>query len=253
MGQVHLTRPAEHVVRIELDAPPTNALGASMREKVLAALDECETDLSVRAVILTGRGKAFCSGADLRAAAEKGRSEPQALTSFSDLLARVETLRPAVIAAVNGWAVGGGLELALCCDIRIAATEASFTGAGVNVGLMASVVRLPRLIGAARAKAMLLTGLPATAAEALAFGLVTAVHPAESLDDEALALAKRIASRAPLSVEATKRHIGAAFDGSLPERLAALHDEVERLAASEDHASAVQAFIARQQPVFRRA
>lgn len=251
-AQIHLTRTAEHVVRIEMDAPPTNALGAAMRDKLLAVLDEVEADLSVRAVILTGRGKAFCSGDDLRAAAGNGRAAPESLKAFNHLLGRVESLRPATVAAVNGWAVGGGLELALCCDIRIAAQGASFTGAGVNVGLMASVARLPRLIGAARAKAMLLTGLSATAAEALASGLVTAVHSAEALEGEAQALAERIASRAPLSVEAAKRHVAAAFDAPLAERLAAFEEDLERLAATEDHANAVKSFAAREQPVFRR-
>ncbi len=115
------------------------------------------------------------------------------------MLERIETYLIPVIAAVNGHCLGGGLELASVCDIRIASQAASFVCAGVNVGLMASAYRLPRLIGVARAKQMLLTGAPHDAATAERFGLVTAVHAADTLLPEAIRLAARIASRAPLS------------------------------------------------------
>jgi enoyl-CoA hydratase/carnithine racemase len=157
-----------------------------------------------------------------------------------------------VIAAVNGWCMGGGLELALCCDIRIASTEAKFTCSGVNVGLMASAWRLPRLIGMARAKHMLFTGAPFDAATAESIGLVTAVHKPEDLEREAIALAERIASRAPLSVEATKKMSGRAFDLT-PEDAARLQGEiVSGLAQSEDHKAALAAFREKKEPKFLR-
>ena len=157
-----------------------------------------------------------------------------------------------MIAAVNGHCLGGGLELASVCDIRIASTAASFVCSGVNVGLMASAYRLPRLIGVARAKHMLLTGLPHNARTAYEFGLVTAVHEPDQLLPEAIKLAERIASRAPLSVEAVKRSASLAPDLT-PEEFAQVNNkEVSVLSHSADHHEALAAFAAKRDPVFRR-
>lgn len=249
---ITVDRPAAHVARIRIDNPPSNALGRAVRSALLPALDALEADLDIRAVILTGTGKAFCSGDDLREVQQRGAESAAELGQFGTVLSRIEAFRVPVIAAVNGHAMGGGLELALACDIRIAAPHARFAGAGVNVGLMASVYRLPRLIGIARAKAMLLTGLPVDAATALDYGLVTAVHDADLLDEAALALAVRIASRAPLSVEATKRQTGAAFDLTPQQSARAGAEELAVLSASADHKAAIAAFLAKQEPRFTR-
>lgn len=251
-AKLHISRPSEGVALIEIDSPPANALGHALRETFAATLDELEADLSVRALVLTGRGKGFCAGDDLREAMGRGDDTLSSLAQFGGLLDRLERLRAPVVAAVNGHAIGGGLELALCCDIRIASARASFQGAGVNVGLMASVRRLPRLIGIGPAKAMLLTGLPIDADTARAYGLVTAVHPPDQLMDEALALAARIASRAPLAVEASKRMIGQAFDLSPDEAVPKASQELRALAASNDHRAAIAAFVTRQEPRFSR-
>jgi enoyl-CoA hydratase len=146
--------------------------------------------------------------------------------------------------------MGGGLALALACDIRIASTQAKVVCAGVNVGLMASAYRLPRIIGVARAKHMLLTGLPQDAATAERFGLVTAVHAPEELLAAASALAERIASRAPLSVEATKRIASRALP---PADIAeAMRKELDLLVKSADHAEALAAFREKRESKFRR-
>jgi enoyl-CoA hydratase len=249
---LHLRRPAEGVALVEIDNPPANALGSAMRAKMTALLAELEADLSVRAVVLTGRGRTFCTGDDLREAAAHGAVSPQAVADFNAMLDRIEAFRAPIVAAVNGHCVGGGLEVALACDIRLASPDAMFTAAGVNVGLMASAWRLPRVIGVAPAKAMLLTGLPVSGGEALANGLVTAVHDPQALVAEAVRLAARIASRAPLSVEATKRIAGRALDMDREEAAVAVAAEIEALSASEDHAGAVAAFAARREPEFRR-
>jgi enoyl-CoA hydratase/carnithine racemase len=157
-----------------------------------------------------------------------------------------------VIAAINGWCVGGGVELALCCDLRLAATEAKFVCAGVNVGLTASAYRLPRLIGVAHAKHMLFTGLPYEAESALRFGLVNEIHPPAELLPAALRLAEHIASRAPLSVEASKRLASAAPDLTPQEALAAQAEELATLIGTADHLAAVQAFVEKRPPVFTR-
>jgi len=251
-GQIHVSRPREAVVLIEIDNPPSNALAEALRRQLEATLDDVEVDHSVRAVVLTGRGKGFCSGDDLREAAARGDGDPSSLGQFGRMLDKVESLRVPVIGAINGHAVGGGLELALCCDIRLAAAEARFLAAGVNVGLMASVYRLPRLVGVARAKSMLLTGLPIDAQTALIWGLLTGLFEGDALEAEALALAARIASRAPLSVEATKRQTGRAFDLTPREAAIAASEELAVLSASRDHKIGIKAFAERTDPVFTR-
>jgi enoyl-CoA hydratase/carnithine racemase len=247
-GTVHIERPAPSIVRLVIDNPPMNPLGVAMREAFMGVLDEVEADESLRAIIVTGKGRAFCGGDDLKDVSPQGED----LAGFGRLLERLDATRAPVIAAVNGWCVGGGFELALCCDIRIASTEARFVCAGVNMGLMASAYRLPRLIGVSRAKAMLLTGLPHDAATAEQYGLVMGLHAPEDLEAAALALAARIASRAPLSVEATKRIAGRAPDLS-PEDAAAMQAaDLRVLRRSADHKEAVTAFREKRDPVFTR-
>lgn len=246
------SEPMAHVALIVIDHPPSNALGRGPLSELIAQLEAIDADTDVRAVILTGSGSAFCAGADLRERADGGALASSGTQLFGDMLERLDRMRPATIAAVNGYAFGGGLELALCCDLRIAASGARFAAAGVNVGLMASVYRLPRLIGVAQAKAMLLTGSPVSADRALHYGLVTEVHTEGALMDAAFALAARIASRAPLAVEAAKRQAGRALDMSPEEAQRAAAAELKVLAASEDHRAAIEAFAERSEPVFRR-
>ncbi len=249
---IRFSRPNARIALAEIDVPPTNALGEDLRRTFLDGLAAIEQDLAVRAVVVTGCGRAFCSGDDLREREAALQSGGGAALSFSALVDRIEACRVPVIAAVNGWAIGGGLELALGCDIRIASTQAQFVCAAVNVGLIASAYRLPSLIGVARAKHMLLTGLPFDAAAAERFGVVTEVHLPEALADAALALAERIASRAPLSVEATKRVAGAAPDLDSESAARVVQREYEVLAKSADHAAALAAFREKREAEFQR-
>lgn len=245
---IQFSRPSPPVALIEFDLPPTNALGAAMRRRLGEGLDAIEADPAVRCIVLTGRGKLFCAGNDLRELVDRAADDLSPITDFNALMGRIEALRLPVIAAVNGGALGGGLDLALSCDIRLAAEGATFTASGVNVGLMASVGRLPTLIGVGPAKAMLLTGLPVDAAWALRAGLVTAVWPADRLRDEALILATHIASRPPLAVEAAKRFAG--LDAA--ESAAAMPATLDLLAGSADHREAVAAFLEKRPAVFSR-
>jgi enoyl-CoA hydratase len=248
MSAVHVQPINGAVVLLEIDNPPMNPLGVEMRETFMEALDQVEANDALRCLIVTGKGRAFCSGDDLKNVGPGGED----LVGFGRLLDRLEATRVPVIAAVNGWCVGGGFELALCCDIRLASTEAKFVCAGVNVGLMASTYRLPRLIGVSRAKAMLLTGLPHDAETAERYGLVTGLHAPDHLREEAVKLAERIASRAPLSVEATKRTANRAPDLSPEEANAMQAPELRVLRKSADHKAAVAAFRDRRDPVFTR-
>ena len=241
---IHVSRPTGSILLVELDAPPANALGLAVRAELVRILDEIATDDDVRAVVLTGRGGVFCAGDDLReASARQGPEALEAVQDFNRLMDWVEALRVPVIAAIDGWCFGGGLELALACDIRLASDRAVFAASGVNIGLMASVVRLPRLIGVARAKAHLLTGAQFGPQRALADGVVTAIHAPDRLLPEAFHLAEWIASRAPLAVEATKRVV----DGR-----SYVEEELPGLVSSADHREAVAAFMAKRAAVFRR-
>ena len=247
-GTVHIQNVGDQIVVLEIDNPPMNPLGGPMLATFMRALDQVEADERLRAIVVTGRGRAFCSGADLKDTGKDGED----IGGFGRLLERLDAARAPVIAAVNGWCVGGGFELALCCDIRIASSEAKFVCAGVNMGLMASAYRLPRLIGVSRAKAMLLTGLPHDAETAERYGLVTALHVPDDLRAAALALAERIASRAPLSVEATKRVAGRAPDLSPLDAAAMQAEEMQVLRRSNDHQAALAAFREKRDPVFTR-
>lgn len=247
-GTVHVETISRAVMLLEIDNPPMNPLGVEMRETFMAALDQVETNDALRCLIVTGRGRAFCSGDDLKNVSGEGED----LADFGRLLDRLEQSRVPVVAAVNGWCVGGGFELALCCDIRLASTEAKFVCAGVNVGLMASTYRLPRLIGESRAKSMLLTGLPHDAETGERYGLVTGLHAPVDLRGAAIAIADRIATRAPLSVEATKRTAHRALDLSPEESGKIWGDELRALRRSNDHKAAIAAFRERRDPTFTR-
>jgi enoyl-CoA hydratase/carnithine racemase len=198
---------------IVIDNPPMNVLSDVNRRGILAALDEFRA-AGARAVVITGHGdRAFCGGADLK---EEERLTPDIVEDFQRRGAEVNrALRQfehPVIAAINGWTMGGGLVLALWCDLRIGSTRAKLGAVGVKVGLMASNVQLARLFPEGRARDMLLTGRAVEAEEALRFGLLSAVVPPEALMAEAAAWARRIAARPAETVARAKRVLNVALE-----------------------------------------
>lgn len=254
---VHVDKPAPGVAVLTVDSPPRNAFGVREGEAFFAAFEPLDADPEVRCVVVTGAGQSFLAGGDLRHQLTLTTPELQAELadnprSISAAMRRVEMARVPVIAAINGPVAGGGLEFALGCDIRLAATDATFVAAGVNVGLILSWYRLPRTIGLGRAKQMLLTGSPCTAEQAEYWGLVTEVHPPEDLLPAAVGLAERIASRAPLSVENTKFCANQAFDHSDDELAAIQREKFLEMFATRDHEEALHAFFARRPPSFER-
>lgn len=194
-----------------LDRPEAmNAIDPETEIELKDILARIDTDGAIRAVVLTGSGeKAFCSGADLKKT--MAISETYAAKAFGvgdDSFVSAFSIDKPIICAINGYALGGGLELALACDIRIAAAHARFGLPEVKVGTIpgaGGTQRLPRTIGASDAMLMLLTGDMIDAAEALRLGLISRIVPAGDLLQEAQALARRIAANAPLSVRAIKR------------------------------------------------
>jgi enoyl-CoA hydratase/carnithine racemase len=241
------------VATVVIDIPPMNALGWQARTDLAAALAGVSTDVDVRCLVITGTGRAFTAGADLREEAEMRVDEmPQFSASFGSVISGITRLRVPVIAAVNGHCMGGGLELALSCDVRIASTNATFAASGVNVGLISSFYRLPHAVGYGNAREMILTGKAYPAEQMERWGLVTAVHPPERLMSEASTLAERIASRAPLAVEAAKECLNRVVDLDSEEASRLHGTKFRELFATEDAKEAIRAFLEKREGVFHR-
>ena len=245
MATVGLHYPTRHIALITLDNPPVNTLSWESRAALIDVLGELDANLDVRCAVVTGAGHVFTAGADLREDQIMHVDQvPAFVEEFERICSGFELLRAPIIGAINGPAVGGGLEIALACDIRIAASTATFVAAGVNVGLMANFWRLARVVGLGPAKEILLTGEHYSAAQALGWGLVTEVCAPDELMTRAMAKAERIASRAPLSVEATKR---AVHDAPTLDAAQANERQITNLMelfAKDDHREALRAFFA---------
>jgi enoyl-CoA hydratase len=233
---------------LTLDAPPLNLLSDSQRAALLDALVDFRAR-RLRAVILGGRGRAFCAGADLRDEAKLSAEEAQAFLDADEaVFAALAEFPGATIAAVNGYAYGGGFELALACDIRVAGRAARFAGVGVKLGLTVSTARLARVAGEGVALDLLLTGRAVDADEARTLGLVSSV--ADDVDAEARGVADVVASRAPLSVQANKVGLRHCARMPLADAVAYERGEWARLQRTHDHKEAVAAFFAKRTPDF---
>lgn len=249
---VHLER-IDHVAVLTLDNPPLNIITAEMRAPLVKAIAEVAGDDSVRCVVLTGAGeRSFCAGADL---GEEADLTPETVRQFieddCEIFDGIENLRVPVIAAVNGHCMGGGLELALSCDLRIVADDAKHCGAGVKVGLVVSTTRMTRIAGMAVAKDVLLTGRTYLGDEAVRLGLATAAHPRGVVKERAMDWARQVAERAPLAVRRTKVAIHEAEELPYANAMGRELDHFAALSATEDHKHAIRAFFARTQPEFR--
>ena len=250
------TRPNDHVGVLRIDSPPRNAFGRAECLAFIAAFEEFERDLDIRCLVVTGTGRSFLSGANLRHQEELTPADFERYVDSNEglgsIMTRIEGARFPVIAAINGYAVGGGLEVALSCDVRLASADARFVCAGVNVGLILSWWRLPRIIGLGRAKEMLLSGAMYGAEQAERWGLVTGLHEQAELMPAALALAEQIATRAPLSVEATKECANSAFDLSTAEATSLQREKFLEMINTRDHYEALRAFIEKRPASFER-
>jgi len=233
-----------------------NALSFRLKEEVHAVLDEIERDDEVRVVILTGGVKAFSSGADIKERAGVQLTQAQ-FYSFQrksqSFYTRIEDFEKPVIAAVSGVAVGGGLELALVCDLRIASETARFGLPEVRIGVMPAAggtQRLPRLIGSAHAKKLIFTGEFIDVHEAYRIGLVNEVVPVDELMDRAVRLARKIAGHPPLSLKYAKRAVNAGIQLDLASGLDYEAQCVSVLYTSEDRQEGMTAFREKRKPVF---
>ena len=247
------------VLEITIDRPKANAIDAATSRDLNAELIAFRDDPELRVAILTGAGERFFSaGWDLKAAAagaEQGADHGPG--GFAGLTERFDLDKP-VIAAINGMAVGGGFELALACDLMVAAEHAEFFLPEVSIGMIADSggnLRLQRRIPRAVAMEMLLTGRRMDAAEALRWGLVNAVVPGPEVMGEARALAGKIAAAAPLAVAAAKEVVEATDRLSIAEAFAALQSgrltAYDKMRASEDFLEGPRAFADKRPPVWR--
>ncbi|MBV8083390.1 MAG: enoyl-CoA hydratase/isomerase family protein [Chloroflexi bacterium] len=236
-----------------------NALTSLMRRELLAAVQEAGRDASVRAVILTGAGRAFCAGQDLKERApayEQGATPVLGSTlrdEYNPLVLAMRNLPKPIVGAVNGVAAGAGCSLALACDLRIASSSASFMQAFVKIGLVpdsGSSFFLPHLVGYARAAEMMFLGdgLPADRAEEL--GLVNRVVPAEELATAAQELAGRLAQLPTVAIGQTKRQLNRGLSGSLEDVLEEEERGQELASQTADHLEGVRAFLEKRPPRF---
>ena len=243
------------VARVVLDNPPLNLVTLEMTRALGAELDRIAADPQVRAVVLTGTGeRAFCAGSDVKEfEALAGRVAEGKLLLEKLIYRKLADLPMPTIAAIEGDALGGGLELALCCDLRVASERARLGMPEVRLGVIpgsGGTQRLPRVIGPARAKQLILVGDLLDAEEAERIGLVNAVAPAGAALGAAMELASKIAERGPLAVREAKRLIDLAADTDLDAGLAAELDASERVFASEDMREGARAFFEKRRPDF---
>lgn len=231
----------------------------ALNSHVLARLDQIfsalENEEEVSVVVITGAGqKAFVAGADVREIKEAGDKRAELVRRGQEILSKIRNSSKVVIAAVNGFALGGGCELALACDMRIASEDAKFGFPEVKLGLMAGyggTQLLPRLTGAGKAKYVIFSGEMITAHEAYQFGLVEKVVRCDGLMEEVNALANKIAANGPFAVKACKRAINRGVDLPLNEALRIELEEYGGVARSMDAEEGLAAFLEKKPPKFK--
>ncbi|MCL4825602.1 MAG: enoyl-CoA hydratase/isomerase family protein [Anaerolineales bacterium] len=227
-----------------------NAFNPTLTRELMDALEAFDNDDSVGAMVVSGNQKVFAAGADIKEMAEK-TAQQMADGDFIANFDRIRAIRKPVIAAVSGWALGGGCEVALACDMIVASETAKFGQPEITIGVIpgaGGTQRLPRAVGKALAMEMVLNNRTLSAQEALGFGLVNRVVAAETYLDEALKLAEEVASRAPVAVRAAKRMVNEAYERSLTESLAEERREFYELFETEDQKEGMRAFAEKRKP-----
>jgi len=241
-----LTEIRQRVGLITLNRPQAmNAFNAELLSELAQALTDFDADANIGAIVIAGSQKAFAAGADIKEMADASLVEMLTRDTIA-LFGRIRAVRKPVIAAVSGYALGGGCELAMSCDMIVASETAKFGQPEVTIGVIpgaGGTQRLPRAVGKAIAMEMVLNNRTLSAQEALQFGLVNRLVPPERCLDEALALAAELAARAPLAVRFGKEMVNKAFELSLAEALEAERRAFYLLFATEDQEEGMKAFI----------
>lgn len=241
---------------IKINRPKAlNAFNIDVLNEFNNLLDEIDNDNSVKVIIVTGEGeKTFCAGADLAGIKNSTKEEfKQFIEKGQMLMRRIETMKIPIIAAINGFALGGGLELALACDIRIASENAKMGTPEVGIGLIpgwGATQRLPKVIGLGRAKELILTGVHITAKDAESLGLVNKVVTPEELINTANKMAQKIAGNAPVAVKLAKSTINVAFDVNIDEGYKHELEAEKKCFETEDLQEGIQALFDKRKPNF---
>ena len=243
------------VTLVRLNRPEAlNALNSQLLGELSAALDAAEADEDVRCVVLTGSERAFAAGADIKEMSSKTYAEMFKQDFFGASARRIEQFRKPIIAAVAGYALGGGCELAMLCDFIIAAETAKFGQPEINLGVAPGIggtQRLTRFVGKSKAMEMILTGRMMDAAEAERSGLVSRVVPADQLIGEAMAAAAKIAGQSPLAVMMNKELVETAYETTLSTGVAVERRLFHSLFAFDDQKEGMAAFIEKRKPDFK--
>jgi enoyl-CoA hydratase len=232
-----------------------NAMTAQTREEGARVLDELSRDATVRVVIFTGAGeKSFVAGADISEFADKTAITQREVMLQRSLFNAIDSFPKPVIAMINGYCLGGGLELALACDLRTASENATFAQPEINLGIIpggGGTQRLAHLIGEGRAMELILTGERIDAQTAFKFGIINHVYPADELRAKTLELAARIAEKSPVALRMAKEAVKTAARSTLDEGLRREVDLFALCFASEDKEEGVRAFIEKRKPQFK--
>jgi 2-(1,2-epoxy-1,2-dihydrophenyl)acetyl-CoA isomerase len=251
-----LREATDGVLTLTLNRPDAlNSFNVEMKEALLAALKDAARDKAVRVVLLTGAGRAFSAGQDLKERQAPGVADlgTELRTRYNPIVLAMRRLEKPVIGAINGVAAGAGISVALACDIRIAAENASFIEVFARVGLVpdtGSSWFLPRLVGYAKAAEMSFTTDPVDAHTAERIGLVNRVVPADKLMEDATALAAKLAQGAPLAIGLAKRALNRSLEMGLEEALE-YESQLQSIAGrSNDHVEGVAAFVEKRPPKF---
>jgi enoyl-CoA hydratase len=245
----------EGVMLIRLNRPEAlNALNGELLDELGAALDAASADDAVRCVVLTGSEKAFAAGADIKEMQPKSYADMFKEDYFTSRARKLEQFRKPIIAAVSGYALGGGCEIAMACDFIIASDTAKFGQPEINLGVTPGIggtQRMARFAGKSKAMDLILTARMIDAAEAERCGLVSRVVPAEKLLDEAMNAAKKIASLSPLAVMMSKEMINAAYETPLSQGVMLERRLFHSIFAFEDQKEGMAAFVEKRKPGFK--
>lgn len=259
MSESHILYDVDgHTAVITLNRPEAkNAFSPEMIEQWRRCLEEARDDQEVRVIVVTGKGDTFCSGGDIRDMAE-GKLKSWDMKNFlwqgvHRIILALEDLDKPLIAAINGAAMGAGLDMAIMCDLRVCSDRARLAESYITMGLVpgdGGAYFLPRLVGLAKALELFLTGDALSAQEALEMGLVNHVVPHDQLMGETLRLAGRIASRPPLATRMMKRAVYQAQASTLRSHLDYISSQISLLSETKDHQEAAKAFLEKRTPVF---
>ena len=242
------------VATVKLNRPEAlNALNSTMARELVGALDSLESDDTVGCVVLTGSDRVFCAGADVKEMSKMSAADIQKNDPLRPLWQRAAKFRKPLIAALSGYALGGGLELAMCCDIIIASEGTKLGQPEINIGIMpggGATQRLARVVGKYKAMEMILTGGMISAEEGKAWGLVNNVVPPGKYLEEASKLATVIAFKAPIATRSAKQAIAASQESSLSEGLEVESRLFHNLFATDDKKEGMSAFLEKRKPNF---